>query len=214
VAVFIDYQNAYKTAREVFDLEHAPFVEGQIYPRRLGVLLTDRGRAGDKSRELERVRVYRGEPVAKHSPKAMAACQRQVRYWSSQALVEPWTRPLHYYYRGQDQYGQDIFEPREKGIDVRLAVDMVLGAARNEYDVCVLCSGDTDLIPALEAVIVEGKRCEVMAWRSTACGRFAPRLKVGGQNLWCHWLDDADYQRVHDPADYTVPLPTPPAANP
>jgi hypothetical protein len=212
VAVFIDYQNVYMQARSTFALTASPFTEGQIFPRRLGLMLVERGRSIDPGRELSAVFVYRGEPSPRHSPTGQAACQRQVRYWASQALVHPRTRPLHYYFRGHDAQGSEVWEPREKGIDVRLAVDLVLAAARDEFDVCVLCSVDTDLIPALEAGITEGKRCEVMGWRTR--DRWSPRLRLDGSPLWCHWLDHQDYQRVHDPADYTRPLPGPPTANP
>lgn len=36
---------------------------------------------------------------------------------------------------------------QEKGIDVALAVDVVMMAARREFDVGVLFSSDTDLVP-------------------------------------------------------------------
>ncbi len=42
---------------------------------------------------------------------------------------------------------------QEKGIDVALAVDFVTMVARGECDVAILFSSDTDLLPALEAVI-------------------------------------------------------------
>ncbi len=40
----------------------------------------------------------------------------------------------------------------EKGVDVRLAVDLVEGAFEDRYDVAILISSDTDLIPALQRV--------------------------------------------------------------
>lgn len=46
----------------------------------------------------------------------------------------------------------------EKGVDVRIAVDMAVGAVRNEYDVCYLISSDTDLIPAIETAQEAGKK--------------------------------------------------------
>ena len=42
---------------------------------------------------------------------------------------------------------------KEKGIDVWIAVDMIrLGIIENEYDVCILISGDADFTPALELI--------------------------------------------------------------
>ncbi|PIX31320.1 helicase, partial [Candidatus Berkelbacteria bacterium CG_4_8_14_3_um_filter_33_6] len=36
----------------------------------------------------------------------------------------------------------------EKGVDVRIAVDILRGALKNEYRRCFVISSDTDLIPA------------------------------------------------------------------
>lgn len=41
---------------------------------------------------------------------------------------------------------------REKGVDVKLAVDLVIGAADNLYDISIVVSSDTDLIPAIKYV--------------------------------------------------------------
>ena len=37
----------------------------------------------------------------------------------------------------------------EKGVDVRIAVEIVRGALKNEYDECYLVSSDSDLLPAV-----------------------------------------------------------------
>lgn len=46
----------------------------------------------------------------------------------------------------------------EKGVDVQIAVDMVRGSIRNEYDVTYLISSDTDLLPAIKIAKEEGKK--------------------------------------------------------
>lgn len=46
----------------------------------------------------------------------------------------------------------------EKGVDVKMAVEITVGALKNEYDECFLISSDTDIIPAiLEARKVKKK---------------------------------------------------------
>lgn len=40
----------------------------------------------------------------------------------------------------------------EKGVDVRLAVEMIRCARQDEYDIAYLLSSDTDLVPAIEEV--------------------------------------------------------------
>jgi hypothetical protein len=79
-------------------------------------------------------------------------------------------------------------------------------AIRGEYDIGVLFSSDTDLVPALEEVIrVKGEQaCEVACWvPSTGNGNAHP-LGVKGHVIQKHGLEDARYRLIHDPTDYTV----------
>ncbi|MCD6429488.1 NYN domain-containing protein [bacterium] len=41
---------------------------------------------------------------------------------------------------------------REKGIDVKLATDLTVGAIDDKYDTAILVSSDTDLVPAIDLV--------------------------------------------------------------
>ena len=155
LCVFIDYQNVYMRAREVFgdaSTRH-DFTFGQIFPQRLGVLLRQRSEDAGYFRELTEVRVYRGEPDAARSPTGQAACQRQVRFWNAQASVQAFTRPLNYRVLEWRDGHPTRWDIREKGIDVMIAVDMVRGAMNDEYDVAILLSADTDLLPAADAVV-------------------------------------------------------------
>lgn len=212
VAVFIDYQNTYRGAREVMGWTEEDYTVGQVYPRRLAVLLTARGRHIDPHRELKYVKVFRGEPSARHDRLGQAASQRQIRFWGAQAAVTPITRPLKYYVAGRDSSGVPCeWAPREKGIDVLIALHMVMGARNDEYDVAVLMSADSDLAPAVEAVWDLGKRAEVAAWTGPyPRGRISSRQR----NIWCHRLDETDYGRVADRTDYTLPQPGEPPTHP
>ena len=57
--------------------------------------------------------------------------------------------------------GQVIRHPdktyHEKGVDVRLAVEMIRFARKNKYDIAYLVSSDTDLVAAVEEVQAIGK---------------------------------------------------------
>lgn len=46
----------------------------------------------------------------------------------------------------------------EKGVDVRIAVDLVAGAYEDQYDTAILVSSDSDLLPALEKVRSKKKK--------------------------------------------------------
>lgn len=53
---------------------------------------------------------------------------------------------------------------REKGVDVQIATDILIGAYENLYDTVVLISSDTDLIPALIKAKEKGKKIEYVGF--------------------------------------------------
>lgn len=52
----------------------------------------------------------------------------------------------------------------EKGVDVQIAVDILVGAYENLYDTVILVSSDTDLIPALAKARSMGKKVEYIGF--------------------------------------------------
>lgn len=58
------------------------------------------------------------------------------------------------------QLSKKIFEFKEKGVDVGIAVDMITNAYDNKFKNIVLCSSDSDLQPAVRAV--RSKGCKVI----------------------------------------------------
>lgn len=197
--LFVDYQNAYGSAREAFHSPGDPSTFGGFDPVRLGHLLVK----GSADRELTEVRVYRGRPSASHDPTGYSANFRQSKAWEA-AGASVIARPLRYPARWPRE------PPREKGIDIALAVDFVVMALLHRYDVGILLSTDSDLEPALEAVgeLAAGPypRCEVAAW-SNPSRRRSRRLSIAGRRLWCHWLGPDEYKAVADWTDYRRPRP-------
>ncbi|MGF1667411.1 MAG: hypothetical protein ACFCVC_14205 [Acidimicrobiia bacterium] len=119
VMLFIDDQNAYQAAREVFHDEGPRwFWQGQFNPQLLGEHIV---RASPFDRTLVGVRVYRGLPSPKHDAKGYGAARAQGDAWSGQPDVTSLLRPLRY----PPDYPAS--PPEEKGIDVALAVDFVMG---------------------------------------------------------------------------------------
>lgn len=196
VVVFIDEANVFEDAKRAFGAGD-PQITGRIKPMRYGMLLTGReplGTAGD--RQLAQVRVYAGQPSNKHDPSSYAAHRRQVATWEK-AGATVIARPLRY----PREY--PLLRPEQKGVDVQIAIDIVVMAIRGEYDVGILASADTDLRPALEACHTLGNSCptlEVAAWRGEG---YANRLQLPGHHLWCHYLTRADYIAVADRTRYT-----------
>ncbi|MFH1565535.1 MAG: NYN domain-containing protein [bacterium] len=52
----------------------------------------------------------------------------------------------------------------EKGVDVQLAVDLLVGAYEDTYDTAIVISSDTDLMPAMEKVKKLGKGVEYIGF--------------------------------------------------
>ena len=64
--------------------------------------------------------------------------------------------------RGRVMY--DKGRIREKGTDIKIAVDLIVGAADDIYDIAILVSSDTDLIPAVKYVKYRKKRLEYVGF--------------------------------------------------
>ncbi len=192
VMVFIDYQNVHLSALSQFHPYGTHPAKGHVNPLKIGQELVLKRRYGG---ELAGVHVYRGSPVPDYQPGAAAANDRQAAVWTSHDLVTVHRRPLNY--RGwPDQ------PPREKGIDVKLSIDFVRMALTGAYDVGILFSRDTDLMPALEAVRdLTSVHVEVATWS----GGYTSRLQYPGTNQpWCHYLNREFYDLVRDDRDYSL----------
>ena len=165
-----------------------------------GNLLTTKQPLGTSgSRRLREVRVYRGRPDPRKEPQTYAAHMRQCDQWAkSGAVVVP--RPLRYPRDWPDTKAE------EKGIDVQIAIDMVMGGINRELDIAILASTDTDQRPVLEAFhsfpMDEPPVIEVATWRSP---RYSQKLQVTGLHVWSHFLEEDEYRRVRDRRDYNVP---------
>ena len=199
VVLFVDYQNVYMRARDAFHNPHADrHWMGQVNPTELGRYIV--ARTPSPERVLHGVRIYRGMPNNERDPKGYRAARRQIAAWGRQPLVTVTTRQLRYPRNYPDS------RPEEKGIDVQIALDFVMMAVRDEYDIGILMSNDTDLRPALEAVINLGSQTvEVATWEPRE-GRPRQRLRLQGTTAvaqpYCHWIGLEGYNSVSDHTDY------------
>lgn len=111
-------------------------------------MLVGKGEAGDK---LVHIGTYRGEPDARRDPKTAAAYMRQRQAWIDEcgSLLRPRrSRPMRYL------AGRPLSDAEEKGIDVQFAIDAMTMGLRGEYDLAILATLDTDLVPVAEGLLV------------------------------------------------------------
>jgi hypothetical protein len=142
-------------------------------------------------------------PESRKQPKGARACSRQIDAWAKLGVATVW-RPLRYprdWPKAKEQ---------EKGVDVQLAIDYVMWAYEDKYDVGILFSGDTDQKPSLLAVekLKGPKAIEVAAWRPRQGYpiRVSLRGSGSGSNVEppCHMIENDLYDRVADLTDYTA----------
>jgi uncharacterized LabA/DUF88 family protein len=177
VALYLDYQNVLLTGRDRFapgsePYKHVP--EPSMIADTIGKRRTDS--------EVAMVNVYRGRPDPRHEPRQASANDQQANQWVRRdSRVQVVRRPLTYR-RWPDQ------PPTEKGIDVKLAVDLIHDAMRRAYDALVLFSSDSDLQPAVDLANEIGAVVEIAYWQG--CSRLDAAENV------CHVLSEADWRRV------------------
>lgn len=199
--VFIDGQNMYRGAREAFGWEQQKGHYGNFRPLPLGRLLTQ-----EAHRELCQVRFYMGVPDPRRDKVGHAMAQRRLAAWEADdpTLVELKTRALRY----------PPPNGREKGIDVQLAIDLVSLAADDAFDLAVLASADTDLLPALDFVVQRYplKMVECIAWspNEDCVTSTAAPLDSRSKGVLRRWVSKEDFDRVADRTNYMQALrPTP-----
>ena len=192
LALFIDAQNAYRGARASFFPHGGAASNGQFDPVRLGQLLAARGGPGGRNCVLTEARVYTGRPDSRLDHKTYAAHMKQCARWEADGATVIW-RPLRYPPR------RTGLPPQEKGIDVALCIDFVTMAIDGAFDIGIIMSTDTDLLPALEFT---RNRYPATRYPAVAAWNGRRRLSLPNGNLWCHWLSENDYRTVADDTNY------------
>jgi uncharacterized LabA/DUF88 family protein len=196
--VFIDGQNLFHAAREAF---------GYIFPNYdVRALAEHVCRA--RGWQLASVRFYTGVPDATDDPawnhfwsgklavmgrQAVVVYSRSLRYRNKRVRLPNGTE--HTYLAGE-----------EKGIDVRIAIDVIRMAHRGECDVALIFSQDQDLSEV--AAEIRAIAAEQQRWIKVACAfPLSPtthnRRGINGTD-WIP-IDRATYDACLDRRDYRAP---------
>jgi uncharacterized LabA/DUF88 family protein len=192
---FMDGQNLFHASREAF---------GYVYPNYDAAALAT-AVCGAQGWTLEQVRFYTGVPNA-------ADNVFWNHFWSAKLLamsragVWVFSRSLRYRNKTVHLPGgpvHTILVGEEKGIDVRIAIDVIRLASRNQYDVALIFSQDQDLSEAADEVRLIAR--EQNRWIKLASAfPFRPKTRnIRGINK-TDWLriDRTTYDRCLDPRDY------------
>ena len=150
VTIYIDGSNLYHSLRNVM---------GRVVNLDFGKLAAKL--VGD--RRLVRVYYYNASVERTREPERF---RKQQRFFHSLRAVDYFEVTLgRLVYRNWPQE-----RPYEKGIDIKIATDMIVHGHRGNYDVAILVSGDTDFADAIQAVKDLGRHVEVVLFSPKGSG--------------------------------------------
>ena len=133
VLVSIDGQNLYRLAKDAYS--PGPYYWPSYDVVKLAQALTVRS----PGRTLVETRFYTGVPNAGQDAFWNGFWNNKLRHLGRQG-VQVYRGRLYY-------YGDHV---QEKGVDVRIAIDLIQATYEERYDVAVIVSQDGDLAPAVE----------------------------------------------------------------
>jgi uncharacterized LabA/DUF88 family protein len=198
---FFDAQNLYRHAREAFE-ESAedPYHHPCFDPKKLHQKV-----AAELGCTPNLTRFYTGVPNA--SDQEMWA-----GYWANRLLalsragVDCTSRKLRYHTENFETDEGEPFEvkvPQEKGIDIRIALDLVSCARRKEFDVAIIFSQDQDLSEAAielkDIAKAQGRTIKIVS--AFPVSETASTARGIDRTDWFP-MDKAFYDACIDPRDY------------
>lgn len=195
IGVFIDYENCRRNAKDCFlPLGSQPY-EGVFDPISLAQNIVAQRTKGGHPSVLSKVWVFRGEPNPERQPKAAANFQRLAAKWKADDKCEMCPRDLKYRF-----WDDGTFTAQEKGVDVELAVTAIRHAMESTYDVIVIFSSDTDLLPAVELIVSSTPtHVEVAAWAAEGVYPLSLKRVAGSKRMpFCHFLSESVFDAVRD----------------
>jgi uncharacterized LabA/DUF88 family protein len=192
---FVDGQNLFHQARNAF---------GYTYPNYDVQKLAD-AVCAPRGWLLEGVQFYTGVPSAADNAFWHGFWSNKLAMMGRRRVVV-YSRPLVYRTKTIDVPGfgpHSFLSGEEKGIDVRLALDTLDAAHRNEFDVALIFSQDQDLSELASLIrLVAGfqNRWIKIASAFPVSPGAATRRGINRTD-WCQ-IDKATYDACIDPRDY------------
>lgn len=192
---FIDGQNLYRHAKDAFGYHHPNYDPIKLH----------KAICAANGWEPTLVRFYTGVPSVEHS-------EMWSGYWSARVLamkragIVVTTRPVRYHRQEvflDDGTSREVTTPQEKGIDVRLALDVVHLARTKQYSVGVIYSQDQDLAEVVEEVksIAREQDRWIRLVSAYPAGQLASSSRGINGAQW-YKIEQAMYDACLDPRDY------------
>lgn len=201
-AVIIDYQNVNLVGFNLFNkgLQSNNLSMNPLeFSRQLLIKRESSQRSKNFPTKLSKVLVFSGLPSPTYDPERNAQALSQAAQWQKNPMISMYHRPLRYEFKRRndgkillDQNGKNIIAKRkEKGIDVLCALALVREAQK--FDLVILASQDSDLIPAIDEACALGRaKIETFSWYLKE-NRRSKELRPEYHQVWNTRLDQSDY---------------------
>ncbi len=178
---FFDGQNLYHSARESFDRKYPDYD-----PLKLAKTICEM-----KGWQLHAVWFYTGIPDKKEN-------EFWNHFWTAK-LARMGRQRIH-------TFARTVRNKKEKGIDIRIALDMVRMARQGNYDVGIIFSQDQDLSEAVNEIKEQAFIADKWIKLVSAFPKSSMSQNTRGIN-GTDWvpIDSALYESCVDPNDYRKP---------
>jgi len=200
--IFIDGQNFYLSARSAFGLRFPNFDT-----RKVGDLIS-RKAVGEDAGQIS---FYTGMPVQKFSPMWSQFWTNKIAAMEEEG-IRTFTRPLRYTTETDpsEKTGYKILSTREKGIDLRIALDVMEAARRHDCTDIIIVSRDQDFREVVEKIEVMNafERRDIKIWSAYPDGGNGPSHLRGIDGTEEIVVSREDYAGCIDHTDYRAARPS------
>jgi uncharacterized LabA/DUF88 family protein len=192
---FVDGQNLFYGAREAF---------GHHFPN-YDIAKLSRHICKSQTWNLEQVRFYTGVPDPQDDAAKSSFWTAKLASMRRQGIVV-YSRALRYRNKTVKIPGAGTYtflHGEEKGIDIRIALDVIGMAVRNEYDVAVVFSQDQDMSEVADEIRVIAR--QQGRWIKIACAYPVSPTRTNRRGInGSQWIqiDRNAYDACIDPKDY------------
>ena len=200
---YFDGQNLYRRARAVFPAVKCPDFD----PAALAASVAEK-----HFLEIKKIKFYTGIPPKKRDPHWHTFWTRKLTFLGRNKSVETFSRPTRLRKNTiliDGKPHETEFEV-EKGIDTRIAIDIVRDVLDQESEAVVIFSQDQDLSEAVSEFKKIGKKQNRRILFFSAFPYPASSLPLYKQGIHgTDWIkiSEADYNCCIDPRDYRPPFP-------
>jgi len=192
--VFMDGQNLYRSAKDAWRLKRTSDTYVYTWPsydvEKLATVLASK----TSGRTLSQIRFYTGVPRSDQDAQWHDFWERKLEYLEKQGIEA---------YRGRINEHQ-----QEKGVDVKISVDLIRLTYEKRYEVAIIVSQDRDFEPAIHLAkeIAKDQHRQLVFESHFPIGHGSHSDRGIPGTKW-ELIDKATYDACLDPRDYRMPAP-------